>query len=349
MNINLNLDKNSVGLGNVDNTSDVNKPVSTAQQTAITLAETTAKAYADTLVVGLLDDRGNYDASVNTFPASGGSGSAGSIKKGDLWTISVAGTLGGVAVTVGDVVRALVDTPGQTSSNWVVTENNIGYVPENSSNKTSTVSGNESSTSLYATIKGFVDWLKQGFTSALPSKTTPVDADSVLINDSADSNKTKLVTYTNVKAFLKTYFDTLYVSSSNRVTGISRAFATSYNPTDASTVYVGFTNNQAPNAAVAARTITAPASSTQLIQFTAYITGTLGTTEGVTINLVNNTAGTSTQLTNSSNWSTSTVHQTYSSTLTFSAGDKYSIEIVHPTWATNPTTVFVCFDITFRV
>lgn len=97
------------------------------------------KAYVDSQItaaaVGLLDDRGNYNASVNTFPASGGSGSTGTILKGDLWTISVAGTLGGTAVTAGDVVRALVDTPGQTASNWVVTENNIGYAPENPANK----------------------------------------------------------------------------------------------------------------------------------------------------------------------------------------------------------------------
>ena len=35
LNININVDKNTVGLGNVDNTSDVNKPVSTLQQDAI--------------------------------------------------------------------------------------------------------------------------------------------------------------------------------------------------------------------------------------------------------------------------------------------------------------------------
>lgn len=62
--------KADIGLGNVDNTSDVNKPVSTAQATADTAALNAAKAYADGLVVGLLDDRGNYNASVNTFPAS---------------------------------------------------------------------------------------------------------------------------------------------------------------------------------------------------------------------------------------------------------------------------------------
>jgi hypothetical protein len=93
------------------------------------------KTYADALVVGLLDDRGSYDASVNTFPASGGSGTAGAVLKGDLWYISVAGTLGGVAVAIGDSVRALVDTPGQTATNWSILESNIGYVPENSANK----------------------------------------------------------------------------------------------------------------------------------------------------------------------------------------------------------------------
>lgn len=41
------LDKTDVGLGNVDNTSDLNKPVSTAQQTAINLSMTNHLAAAD--------------------------------------------------------------------------------------------------------------------------------------------------------------------------------------------------------------------------------------------------------------------------------------------------------------
>lgn len=94
--------------------------------------------YVDGLVVGLLDDRGSFDASVNLFPSSGGSGTAGAILKGDIWYISVAGTLGGAAVTVGDSVRALVDTPGQTATNWSILETNIGYVPENVANKDTT-------------------------------------------------------------------------------------------------------------------------------------------------------------------------------------------------------------------
>lgn len=93
------------------------------------------KEYADGLVVGLWDDRGAYDASVNTFPAAGGSGAAGAILKGDIWTVSVAGALGGVAVGVGDTVRAMVDAPAQVVANWSILENNTGYVPENAANK----------------------------------------------------------------------------------------------------------------------------------------------------------------------------------------------------------------------
>jgi hypothetical protein len=44
--------------------------------------------------VGLWD-RGNYSAATNVFSAGG---SAGGILKGDIWTISAVGTLGGVAL-----------------------------------------------------------------------------------------------------------------------------------------------------------------------------------------------------------------------------------------------------------
>lgn len=49
--------------------------------------------------------------------------------------------------------------------------------------------------------------------SASASKTTPVDADNVAISDSAASNILKRVTWANIKATLKAYFDTLYTGS----------------------------------------------------------------------------------------------------------------------------------------
>lgn len=129
-----NLDKTAVGLNLVDNTPDASKPVSTAQAQADTNTLNSAKAYADSLVVGLIDDRGSYNVSSNTFPTAGGSGAAGAILKGDLWYVSSAGTLGGIAVNVGDSFRALVDAPGQNATNWSVLESNIGYVPYNATN-----------------------------------------------------------------------------------------------------------------------------------------------------------------------------------------------------------------------
>lgn len=107
-------------------------------------AEANAKAYADLLVAGVLNLRSAYDASGNVFPSAGGSGAGGAIKKGDLWFISVGGTLGGQVVTTGDFIFANQDTPGQTAGNWSVGQVNITYVPENEANKDTdgTLAGN---------------------------------------------------------------------------------------------------------------------------------------------------------------------------------------------------------------
>lgn len=109
-------------------------------------AETAAKAYADALVVGLWDDRGTYNASGNVYPSAGGSGVSGAILKGDIWTISAAGTLGSNTVEVGDTVRALIDSPGSTNANWAVGQNNIGWVPENAANKSTSLSSPNNTT-----------------------------------------------------------------------------------------------------------------------------------------------------------------------------------------------------------
>jgi len=107
----------------------------------VTAAVSTAEAYADSLVVGLWDDRGNFDASVNAYPSSGGSGTAGAILKGDIWTVSVGGTLPTAqVVNIGDTVRALVNTPGNTQANWAIAEGNLGYVPVTNA-RTLTING----------------------------------------------------------------------------------------------------------------------------------------------------------------------------------------------------------------
>lgn len=69
--------------------------------------------------------RGGYDASSNLFPTTGGSGSGGAVQAGDVWVITTGGTLGGTVVSQGDTIIALVNTPGQTASNWSINANGV--------------------------------------------------------------------------------------------------------------------------------------------------------------------------------------------------------------------------------
>jgi hypothetical protein len=69
---------------------------------------------------GLFDYRGDYDASVNLYPASGGSGTGGAILKANAWIVSVGGTIDGNVVIPGQILMAKVDNPGQTSANWFI-------------------------------------------------------------------------------------------------------------------------------------------------------------------------------------------------------------------------------------
>jgi hypothetical protein len=133
------------------------------------------KTYVDGLVVGLLNDRGNYDASGNTYPADGGSGVGGGILKGDIWFISVAGTLGGTAVTVGSSVRALQNNPGQTPSKWDILDVGLGFTPENVDNKVTTkqqVIDNATSTDKYPSLNALTTYISSLNSGATTSNIT---------------------------------------------------------------------------------------------------------------------------------------------------------------------------------
>jgi len=72
-------------------------------------------------------------------------------------------------------------------------------------NTSGTNSGNETTTTIGTLINGAT------------SKTTPVDADQVGLMDSAASNILKKLSWANIKATLKTYFDTLYIPTSSNL------------------------------------------------------------------------------------------------------------------------------------
>jgi len=252
---------NAGALARFSDITGTNSGTNTGDQDLSALA---TKAYADALVIGLVDDRGNFDASVNTFPTTGGSGTAGAVLKGDLWTISVLAASGPLnGYPVGCLIRAKQDAPGQTAGNWAITEVGFGYSPENAANKSTSVAADQASDTKYPSVKSLYDWATglfatiaslagyvpttrtvngsalsadvtiaaitgnagtatklatarnidgQAFdglvnisviapaTVAAPSKTTPVDADSFPIQDSAASGVLKQVTFGEILA-----------------------------------------------------------------------------------------------------------------------------------------------------
>ena len=108
------LSKSSVGLGNVDNTSDANKPVSIATQDALDLKQDLsekgqANGYAsldgggkvpvEQLPNSIMEYKGTWNADTNTPTLASGTGSP-----GDVYRVSVAGTSLSLSFEVGDYV-----------------------------------------------------------------------------------------------------------------------------------------------------------------------------------------------------------------------------------------------------
>lgn len=102
------------------------------------------------------------------------------------------------------------------------------------------------------------------------AKTTPVDADLIPINDSAASNLIKKLTYANLKATLKTYFDTVY--------GAIGTYAAAGANTDITSLGTVTTTTQAASDASTKLATTAFVNSTgrvvQTVEATPYVTYT---------------------------------------------------------------------------
>lgn len=97
-----------------------------ASASSTTLATSAAiKTYIDNSVGALGNLEGGWDASSGTFPV--GSTPAAGTKKGDYWYVTVAGTVGGVAFNVGDVIIANKDGASTTlAADWIALEVNRG-------------------------------------------------------------------------------------------------------------------------------------------------------------------------------------------------------------------------------
>lgn len=109
--------------------------------------------------------------------------------------------------------------------------------------------------------------------------------------------------------------------------------------TDAQTVYIGAAT-VAPQTTATLQRISIPTGGNVVaVYFDIGVAGTLGSTETGTVNFrLNNT--TNTLISNAVTWAA--VAQTFSNTalsIAVSAGDTFELQLVNPTWATNPTNV----------
>jgi hypothetical protein len=124
---NVTLTKNDVGLDNVDNTSDANKPISTATSAAldnkqnVLISGTNIKTINSTSLLG----SGNIEISATTN-----------------W-----GSIGGTLSNQTDLQSALD-----------AKQNSLGYTAENQSNKSQNVNTDQASTTKYPSVKAVFDW-----------------------------------------------------------------------------------------------------------------------------------------------------------------------------------------------
>jgi len=95
----------------------------------ITQAFNDAKAYADSIATDVLRYAGKWDASTGTYPTSG-TGSSGGVRRGDVFEISVAGTIDGQDFEKDDTLRSIVSNPGQIETNWVAGQVNSQQASE---------------------------------------------------------------------------------------------------------------------------------------------------------------------------------------------------------------------------
>lgn len=81
------------------------------------------KSYIDNAIAALGNLEGGWDANTNNnFPTG-----TGGTNKGDYWYITVAGTIQGISLDVGDVIVAIVNNASTTSAtDWIVLETNRG-------------------------------------------------------------------------------------------------------------------------------------------------------------------------------------------------------------------------------
>jgi hypothetical protein len=121
------------------------------------------------------------------------------IVSGPLYKLNTLGLTAGANLYLSATTAGgYTETPPQAPDNGVV----LGYVER--------VHGTTGS--IYVKVDNGYELEELHDVDTTKSKTTPVDADALLLQDSADSSIWKRLTWANLKATAKTYFDSLYAA-----------------------------------------------------------------------------------------------------------------------------------------
>ena len=292
--------KSQVGLGNVPNT-DATNPANITQSSSYRFTTDAEKASWNAMIGGSIFQT-TWNATTNSPALVSSTGT-----KGHYYIVATAGStnldgitdwkVGDWAIFDGSVWRKVDNTDAVSSVNGltgavtldtsnVADTSNKRYVTD----AQQTVLGNTSGTNTGDETAQRIGDLINGATS----KTTPVDADQVGLMDSAASNILKKLSWANIKATLKTYFDTLYFGRNT------------------STLSSDFTTNSATYTDITGLSVTLEANSTYMIWITTpYSSPATATGVGVsmtvtgspTLRHVTRTQWTNTTVINSSNFS----------------------------------------------
>lgn len=176
--------------------------------------------------------------------------------------------------------------------------------------------------------------------------TTVYSAQSMLITSddtygNLDQRKFKIANGTDTWSNLD-YFPVVGLSISWGWAALSPADATTYRPSPIVSLAAATTSQlnrqiQLPFAAIAREACIT-------------WTGTAGSNEGVTLRIANITAGTTFDFTTSMDWSTSpNCIGINGGTLSGAANDRWEIQIVTPTWTSNPASIQIAVEVTFNL
>jgi hypothetical protein len=239
--------RTNLALGNVDNTSDANKPVSTAQQTALNLkANLSGATFSGAISATNLSGTNTGDQTITLTGDVTGSGNGSFVST--LKNVGTAGTYNNSATSVQPFTTdaagriSSAGTPLALTPAWSNVTNTPTTISGYSISDAVTTSGAQhidgvktfsssplvpnltvDSSSLSAVNKAYADNIVSGLgnetaasiatiVNSTAAKTTPVDADTVPITDSAASHALKRLTFTNLWVWVKSKIESVVLT-----------------------------------------------------------------------------------------------------------------------------------------